>query len=249
MTTPKLGDAVILLGDFAGANIGTIGVFDGKGITFNASTYKEGTKISCSGGPCVSFFGSKEADLSLEATGQTRMMKYWNWGGNSPGAGQGVEYLEEVSLWIYRGERTSPIFGDVDLSDLAKRNEVSEIDFRFDGAKFDSNEPEAGHTPFRGEYNLIKNFGNTPSDDYYGRRLAGHYSTYKTLTASHHDDAIGCGYHYTVQSDSMKTAFRTEGEFNDWINAYNLKKVECNGFADWRLIPSHPETWPEITYR
>lgn len=55
--------------------------------------------LAISGGP---FMNVKLADLA--PTYHTRVVRFWNWGNNSPGAGKGVDYYLARPVFEYVGE-------------------------------------------------------------------------------------------------------------------------------------------------
>jgi hypothetical protein len=104
---PKAGDVVIVDTDaYYAAKRGDRGVIDATlygdklGFVLGASAYrsKETGHVSCSGGPCPPV---DPAELKFAGR---ETQRFWSWGPNGPGAGNGVEYEVLVNAWEWGGE-------------------------------------------------------------------------------------------------------------------------------------------------
>ncbi len=73
-------------------------------VCFNAySTFKDGSHVSCSGGPCFIISVTELMD-----TNSTKEWTFWRWA-DLPRAGGGITYSSKVKVWKFnmckRGER------------------------------------------------------------------------------------------------------------------------------------------------
>lgn len=84
---PKAGDLVALAD-------GREGILCGDGsVCLNARTFREGDKVSCSGGPCVT------VNLDdLKPSGLARVA-FWRWADGYPAAHNDGEYFMHVPQW------------------------------------------------------------------------------------------------------------------------------------------------------
>jgi hypothetical protein len=64
-------------------------------VTFNSHSFKGDNSCSASGGPSI--YGVPLR--CFRDTGEDRLMSFWKWGSGGPGAGNGVEYSENVPVF------------------------------------------------------------------------------------------------------------------------------------------------------
>ena len=73
------------------------GVMGGDGyVCLNARTFRAGSRVSCSGGPCVPVDTSKLVFVGLERT------RFWRWADGYPAAHNGGDYSATVPVWEAR---------------------------------------------------------------------------------------------------------------------------------------------------
>jgi hypothetical protein len=99
---PKAGDLLIYAddGEFYHHGVGILDHSYGAevlSVCFDASTYREGCHISCSGGPIPSV---DPADLEYDGL---REATYWRWWDGTAGGGQGGYYRMLVPSWRWNG--------------------------------------------------------------------------------------------------------------------------------------------------
>lgn len=220
---PKAGDAVILTGDYAGVNPGSIGCIGGalaaelgSGVTFNPTIYRDNCHVSCGGGPGT--FDLPE----LHLTGKTITLMCWRFKDGHPAAGNSESFSCEVPLWEYRGEGIHPIWGAQTVEELLADRKLQCEGFEQFPADWSDTQV------FRGEY-CITNIPNRPNHDYMGQKLASSYRQRQLLTLVHHKVyPVGAGYRFTVTvgAGTAFTAFRSQFELDQWLKAYGLKVLE-----------------------
>jgi hypothetical protein len=70
---------------------------DSFGITFHASPFREGSYVSCSGGPIPKTSADHLTFLGLKRT------RFWRWHDGFAGASQGGDYHIHVPHWLWDG--------------------------------------------------------------------------------------------------------------------------------------------------
>lgn len=105
---PDAGDAVRLMAPATGLPelaVGKVGILDGiigqpsgtggASIMFNPRVYRDGTRVSVSGGPGTIWTPYSE----LRPTGETRTVRAWRFTDGRRAAGNGEDYTIDVPVW------------------------------------------------------------------------------------------------------------------------------------------------------
>jgi hypothetical protein len=252
---PKAGDIVICT---RGSEIGRTAISEGSlkraigdkvMITFNASTFRDESVVSCSGGPAYYITVDK-----LLPTERTDKVNCWKWSDGTARVDNSDYYHMDVQVWEYRSDTDHGTYKAITVDEFYARRMARIPDEVIEFDSVTHIEPGEVYSPFRNTYEFTNQRINhssplTPKIDQCGRSILGSYNSFSSIYLSKRTSPNPNGYLYTV-SGALQTAFKTDAELKAFLYAYNLTVKPRDGWAPDLIITDGDNTkWQPIEWK